>query len=233
MGREEIKSLRMKVALACKILAKECSLIDFLGHVSSRVPGSDLILISPSLKGLANVEEEDVLTVSMDGKVVEGAFKPPSEIFIHLVIYKAREDVKSIVHVHPKYTTILSVTGREFKVVHHLGIPFIDGVSLFDRYELINNEELAYKVANILGRKKAVLLKNHGVIVVGRSIEEACILTIWLERNCEIQLTSELLGEIKFIPLERESDLLKEHYLSNTVMTAWNYYVSRIKQTTL
>lgn len=229
MSEEEIKSLRIKTALACKILARECSLIDFLGHVSSRVPGSDLILVSPSSKGLANIEEEDILTISMDGKVVEGALKPPSETLIHLTIYKVREDVESIVHVHPKYATILSVTGREFKVVHHLGLPFIDGVSLFDRYELINNEELAYRVANALGRRRAVLLKNHGVIVVGRSVEEACILTIWLERNCEIQLASELLGEAKFIPLEKESDLLREHYLSNTVKIAWNYYVSRIK----
>ena len=228
MIREETKSLRTKIALCCKILAKECSLIDFLGHVSSRIPGSDLILISPSLKGLANIMEEDILTISLDGKVVEGTSKPPSEIFLHLQIYKVRDDVKSIVHVHPKYATLLSITGKEFKVVHHLGVPFIDGVPVFEEYGLIDNDELAHKIASTLGDKRAVLLRNHGVLVVGRSVEEACILTIWLEKNCELQLISESLGSIRSIPLERKSELLREHYLSKTVKTAWNYYLSCI-----
>jgi ribulose-5-phosphate 4-epimerase/fuculose-1-phosphate aldolase len=96
-------------------------------------------------------------------------------------------------------------------------------------YGLVNNAALADKVAKALGSKKAILLGNHGSVVVGRTVEEACMLTIWLERNCELQALSKALGRIEPIPVDEAARSLSRHYLDGTV-AGWNYYAALAKQ---
>jgi L-fuculose-phosphate aldolase len=226
--RKEVDALKEKVAFACKILVVQ-GLADFLGHVSCKIPGTESVLISPRATDLAGIRKEDILTVNLKGDVVEGDGKPPSELPIHLSIYRLRQDVGSVIHTHPKFATLFSIVEEPIVPVHHLGVPFIDGVPLFDDYGLIDDTAMAERLAMALGNKKAVLLKNHGIVVVGRTVEEACILSVWLEKNCELQLLSKILGKVDAIPLEDKSKNLVNHYLERTVRAAWNYYVSLIK----
>ena len=227
MGNDDADALKHKVALACNILAKE-GLTDFLGHVSCKTVDDDSILVSPTSKNLANVRDEDILRISLKGKLSESNGKPPSELPIHTSIYKSRPDVGAVIHAHPKFATLFSITGERVVPVCHLGAPFIDGVPLFEEYGLVDNVISADKLARNLGNKRAILLKNHGAVVVGRTIEEACILTIWLEKNCELLFMSKVTGRINAIPLENSSRSLVAHYLNRTVGTAWDHYASKI-----
>ena len=120
-------------------------------------------MISPRSTDLGEVRKEDVLTVNLKGEVMKGDGKPPSELPIHTSIYRLRQDVGSVVHIHPKFATLFSIVEEPIIPVHHLGIPFIDGVPLFDDYDLIDNTVLAERLAEALGNKKAILLKNHRV----------------------------------------------------------------------
>jgi L-fuculose-phosphate aldolase len=221
-------ALKEKVAVACNILAAQ-GLADYLGHVSCRVPGENSYLISPRATSLADVTANKVVAVTSDGKVMGGTGKVPGEIPIHLSIYTSRPDVMGITHTHSRFVTAFSIAREKIVPVHHVGVPFIDGVPLLEDYGLVNNAALADKVARTLGSKKAILLGNHGSVVVGRTVEEACVLTIWLERNCELQLLSKALGRTAPIPMDEESRSLSRHYLDGTA-AAWNYYAALAKE---
>ena len=228
MVKLNIEVLKEKVAIACNIMAAQ-GLADYLGHVSCRLPGENSYLISPRASSLADVTAKDIVPVDSDGKVMSGTGKAPGELPIHLSIYASRPDVMSVTHTHSKFVTAFSIAREKIMPVHHVGIPFIDGVPFLEDYGLVNNTALADKIAKALGNKKAILLGNHGSVVVGRTVEEACVLTIWLERNCELQFLSKGLGRIEPIPVDEAARALARHYLDGTA-AGWNYYATLAKQ---
>src|SRR5919106_3714235 len=93
---QEIKS---KLATLCRLL-EHLGLIDFSGHVSARVPGTENVLINPRNVARCKVTPADLLTIDLDGRVLEGRSGPPSEFPIHTEIYRVRPDVMSVVHLH-------------------------------------------------------------------------------------------------------------------------------------
>lgn len=228
MIKFSVDALKEKVATACNIIASQ-KLADYLGHVSCRLPGENSYLVSPKESSLADVTANNILTVSSEGRVISGTGRPPGETPIHLSIYASRPDVMSVTHTHSKFVTAFSIAREKIVPVQHVGLPFIDGVPLLEDYGLVNNVALADKVAKALGNKKAILLGNHGSAVVGRTVEEACILTIWLERNCELQFLSKTLGKIVPIPTDEASKALSRHYLDGTA-AGWNYYAALAKR---
>jgi L-fuculose-phosphate aldolase len=105
--------------------------------------------------------------------------------------------VTSVVHAHPTHAVALSATGRAVKPISQPGVAFKDGVPYFtDTIDLIRSKEYGAGVARSLGSCKATLLRNHGVAVVGATIEEATILTIMLDNACHIQLLCEAAGGV-------------------------------------
>lgn len=228
MVKLDIEILKEKVAVACNIIATQ-GMADYLGHVSCRLPGENSYFISPRASSLADVTAKDIVPVDSEGRVTSGTGKAPGELPIHLSIYASRPDVMSVTHTHSKFVTAFSIAREKIVPVQHVGIPFMDGVPFLEDYGLVNNAPLADKIAKVLGSKKAILLGNHGSVVVGRTVEEACVLTIWLERNCELQLLSKALGRIQPLPVDEAARSLARHYLDG-IAAGWNYYAKLAKQ---
>jgi len=220
---DEEEELKVKVAKACRILHHE-GLADFLGHVSARIPETDKILIKPRATSLESVTPKDILTVHLDGRKLDGRSSPPGELLLHTSIYRVRSDVGSVVHVHPPIAIAFTITGKEILPVCNKGAVFAEGIPVFDSSLLIRTNELGKMVADKLGKHYALLLRGHGAVTVGRSVEEACVRAIYLEETAKIQLLASIIGtprplideEIKDAPREREFP------------SAWSYYESRI-----
>ena len=124
-----------------------------------------------------------------------GGGRRHSEVYIHSEIFKARPDVTSVIHAHPTYAVAWSVTGKPLLPISQPATPFADGLPYFtETMDLIRNPEMGAGVAKALGSHRAVLLRNHGVAVVGASLEESTILTILLENTCQIQLLAAAAG---------------------------------------
>src|SRR5512135_1119474 len=109
MGNE-IDILKDTLARACRVLER-AGIIDYAGHISARLPGSQTFYIHPQELARTEVRPEDMAEVKLDGEWVGGKKNPPSETPIHAAVYQAREDVNSVIHGHPHYSILPSIAG--------------------------------------------------------------------------------------------------------------------------
>ncbi len=177
------------------------------GHISCRLPDNpSLFFMKPHSVGLDEITPDNILTIDLHGKVVEGTARRHSEVYIHSEIFKARPDVQCVLHTHPPYCIALSATKRPVLAYSQPGALFHNAVGVYDdTINLIRSEAMGAGVARALGPHRAVLLKNHGPVTVGSTIAETVIGMIMLENAAMIQLTVEAAGEPK--PLFPESDI--------------------------
>ena len=190
------EALKKKLITAGKVLAAAGQGDFTRGHISARLPGKKpLFIMKPHSVGLDEITASNILTIDLDGNVVAGKARRHSEVFIHSEIYRAREDVGCVIHSHPPYAVALSATGRPLRALSQPAALFYQSVGLYDAtINLIRTPEMGAAVAAALGPHRAVLLKNHGVAVVGASIEEAVIGAISLENAAMIQMVTEASG---------------------------------------
>jgi len=188
--------LKQTMIWAGKVLVDEGQDDFTRGHISVRVPGDpSRFYMKPHSIGLDEITMDNILTIGLDGNVVAGTAKRHSEVYIHSEIFKARADVACVLHTHPPYSIALSATGRPMKAYSQPGALFHDSLGLYDdTINLIRSPETGAGVARALGPRRAVLLKNHGVVVTGASIEEVVISTIMLENAAMIQMIAEAAG---------------------------------------
>ena len=193
MTHDELKE---KLIWAGKVLVGEGQDDFTRGHISARLPDSTaLFFMKPHSIGLDEITADSILTIGLDGEVVAGEARRHSEVFIHSEIFKARDDVGCVLHTHPPYSIALSASGRPLKAYSQPGALFRDSLGTYDdTINLIRSPEMGAGVARALGSRRAVLLKNHGVVVAGASIEEVVISTIMLENAAMIQMIAEAAG---------------------------------------
>ena len=117
------RELRELVAASGQILYVQ-ELVDYLGHSSARVPGTDRVVIkpkhSPKTRGMHTLTADDMIVIDLDGNLVEGEEKPPAEAYVHTEIYRARDDVLSVVHTHQPTATLMGVMNAEILPVMHV-----------------------------------------------------------------------------------------------------------------
>jgi len=188
--------IKQKLILAGKILVAEGQDDFTRGHISVRSPDNPMLFfMKPHSVGLDELTMENILTIDLDGNVVAGTSRRHSEVYIHSEIFKARPDVHSVIHSHPPYSVALSASGRPLKCYSQPGALFFEALGVYaDTSALIRTQAMGRGVATALGPHRAVLLKNHGVAVVGASIEQAVITVIMLENAAQVQMIIEAAG---------------------------------------
>jgi ribulose-5-phosphate 4-epimerase/fuculose-1-phosphate aldolase len=217
------QSLREQVAWACRILALEGYADLTLGHVSARGPDGE-IWIKRKGVSLDEVEADDVVAIDDTDTVLH------LETVLHTGVYAARPDVGAVVHGHPPHATALAATARELELLTHDAVLFADGVPRFDDPELIVDEEQGERVAAALGTHRALLLNNHGVLVVGKDVPWAVLAAATLERAAQLQAVASALGELRpidpglalqFLPVKYRDEFVAEYW------EAWQRRVAR------
>ena len=166
------------------------------GNVSARL-SKGYIAITPTLKSLGELKQKDIVLVDMDGEVLTRG-EPSSEVGMHLEIYKKRPDVNAIVHTHSPHVTGFSFTSKEMKRLEGFGKiknPFISSIG----YEKPGSRELAQKVSQNIAGEDVLILKNHGVVCLGKFLKEAESLAIFIEESAKTQFISEMLNSVKDI----------------------------------
>jgi L-fuculose-phosphate aldolase len=224
-------ALREQLVLAGKVLVNEGQDDFTRGHISARLPDNPaLFLMKPHSVGLDEITPENILTIGLDGNVVEGTARRHSEVFIHSEIFRARPDVSCVTHTHPPYATALSASGRPLCAYSQPSALFYGSLGTYtDTMRLIRTPELGAGVARALGPGRAVLLKNHGVVVTGASVAEAVVGTIMLENAAMIQMIAEAAGTPA--PEFARDDILQlQHEISrpDQFVVNFDYLVRRI-----
>jgi L-fuculose-phosphate aldolase len=185
-----------QLILAGKVLVAEGQDDFTRGHISFRLPDEpNLFFMKAHSIGLDEITMQNILTIDLEGNVVAGTARRHSEVYIHSEILKARPDVNCVIHTHPTYSIALSATGRALKCYSQPGALFYKALGSYtDTINLIRSQTMGAGVARALGNGRAVLLKNHGVVVTGATIAEAVIGTIMLENGAMVQLLVEAAG---------------------------------------
>ena len=191
------RAIKEQLIVAGKVLVAEGQDDFTRGHISFRLPDNpSLFFMKAHSIGLDEITMQNILTIDLDGNVVAGSARRHSEVYIHSEIFKARADVNCVIHTHPTYSIALSATGRPLKCYSQPGALFYDALGVYtDTINLIRTHAMGAGVARALGQGRAVLLKNHGVVVTGATIAEAVIGTIMLENGATVQLLVEAAGD--------------------------------------
>lgn len=176
----------------CIRMLERADIIDYNGHASIRV-GDDRMYINIGSCQRSRLTTEDICTIDFDGNVLEGNGKPPLEFHLHAGIYRAREDVRAIVHAHPKWSTFLSLTGNSYLPVYAQG-SLVYPMPVLDTPRSINNPEMAKRLAATLGARPAAMMKAHGAVTCGKTIVEAFVLANYLEENAYRQYMAMQIG---------------------------------------
>jgi ribulose-5-phosphate 4-epimerase/fuculose-1-phosphate aldolase len=223
------QSLREQVACACRILALEGYADLTLGHVSARVPRTGTVYIKRKGVGLDEAEPADVICVELED---EGALDSPEmhlEAVLHTEIYRARSDVGAVVHGHPPYGTALAATEASVELLTHDAVLFVDGVALYEETaELITEPEQGQAVARALGDRNAVLLRNHGVVVVGRDVAWAVLAACTLERAVRLQAIASSLGTLRPIDRDLARRMYPAKYHDRLVEEYWEAWLRKL-----
>src|SRR5438094_5912484 len=111
MSDADVQRFREQIAVCTRLLVMQ-EIIDFSGHVSARIPGTDHVLIQPRDTSRATLTADDILVVDMSGKLLEGEGPPPSETALHLGVYRARPDIQAVCHGHPPMSTLFTMVDR-------------------------------------------------------------------------------------------------------------------------
>lgn len=227
----EEQAVKEQVAWACRILAMGGHGDLTLGHVSRFHPETGYCFMKRKGLGLEEVTPEDVIIVDLDGQRVDGDGDVHLEAVLHTEVYKARPDVGAVVHTHPVYATALGSTSARLEYVSHDSVLFPDGLGLFEgTAELITQPEEGQAVARALGSRRAVLMRNHGVLVVGKDVPWAVLAALTLERAVQIQFVASVLGPLKTIDPEMVAQMYPEKYRDSFFVQYWDYLIRKARR---
>jgi ribulose-5-phosphate 4-epimerase/fuculose-1-phosphate aldolase len=211
-----------QVELACRIIARFGQEDLTLGHASVRGPDGRTVYIKRKGKALRDVRAEDVIGIALndpDGYLTPGAHL---ETVMHLETYLARPDVGAVIHTHPVYSIALGATRGGLELLSHDSLLFPDGVPIFDGTAgLVTTLQDGKGVARALGGGRAVLLRNHGILVAGEDISWAVLTALTLERAARIQFIARVLGDPVPIPREVARELSGSKYQEEFAEEYW------------
>ncbi|MBI3935126.1 MAG: class II aldolase/adducin family protein [Acidobacteria bacterium] len=218
---------------ANRILANE-GILDVFGHISVRSERNpDEFLLSCS-RAPAAVSARDIMRYRLDGsQITRSSAKPYVERIIHGAIFQARADVQAVCHGHSDGILPFAASGEVIRPVIHVGTMFWNGVGWFDRYDeggnmLVASPSEGRALAEALGPRRGVLLRNHGFAVVGGNLAEAVMAAIYLDKNASIQSAAARLGRTLFIGEDEARRGSKVFQMPAVQERAWGYWVARL-----
>lgn len=183
------------------------------GNVSARDPETGLVAIKASGIRYEEMGPQHMVVVDLDGKIVEGNFKPSSDVYSHLYIYKHRPDVFGVVHTHSVYATAFAAVNRPIPVVLTAIADEFGGPIPCGGFALIGDDAIGKVVVDSIGKSPAVLLKNHGVFTIGKSAKAAVKAAVMTEDNAKTVWLALQIGVPDEIP-QGDVDKLHDRYMN-------------------
>ena len=194
---EERQHLKARMAAAFRLFDRFGFNEGVAGHLTARDPERrDCFWVNPFGLSFGLIRASDLILVDHDGNVVEGDWPVNRAAFaIHSQVHQARPDVNAAAHTHSKHGRAWSTLGRLLDPITQDACAFYETHGLFDDYTgVVLDLEEGKRIAHALGDHKAVILRNHGNLTVGQTVDEAAWLYITMERTCEVQLAAEAAG---------------------------------------
>jgi ribulose-5-phosphate 4-epimerase/fuculose-1-phosphate aldolase len=203
---DERRHRKERLAAALRLFALHGFDEGVAGHITVRDPERpDHFWVNPFGAYFGHIRASDLILVNPDGKVVEGRRPVNAAAFaIHSQVHHARPDAVAAAHSHSLHGKAFSTLGRMLAPLTQDACAFYEDHALFDDYTgVVLSLEEGRRIAAALGGHKAVILRNHGLLTVGKSVDEAAWWFISMDRSCQAQLLAEAAGAP--IPISPES----------------------------
>ena len=193
---------RQVLCHVCQELARTGLVIGSSGNASLRLLSQegDLVLITPLGRPCDRLTPQELAVIDLEGEPVEEDLPPSSESALHLFIYRRRADVGGVVHTHPIFSSVAAVALDEIPPIIDEMVIKIGGSVKVAEYAFPGTEELAERACEALEDRKAVLLRHHGLLAVGKTIQEALEISQLVERLAHIFLYTYLMKAINPLP---------------------------------
>jgi L-fuculose-phosphate aldolase len=211
------------------LMLERAEVIDFNGHFSWRIPGRDQMLINSGKSVRSALTADDIVTIDFDGNLIEGDAVPPMEFPIHAEIYRRRADVNSVVHSHPLWSTLFSMTGRTVEPVI-MQAAVLGEIRRFPKTASINRKPLAEEMVDALGPHRVIMLKSHGAVVAAEGILEAFVLAFYLEENAQRQYLASQLGEPMVLSAEQVETISRNLWKPHLLRKVWDYHAGKLQR---
>ncbi len=173
------------------------------GNASMRVAGGPhdgQILITPSGAPYRTMAPEELLLIDGDGEPVEGETMPSTETALHLAVYRQRTEAGGVVHTHSTYASVLAVAGLDLPPILDEMVLKVGGTVRVAEYAFPSSAELAMEALKALDDRNAVLLRNHGLVGVGRTPEDALEVCLLVEHVARVFVYASLMGRAGTLP---------------------------------
>jgi L-fuculose-phosphate aldolase len=219
---------REKLALTCRILFDAGHDSGLAGQITARAENSGTYYTQQFGLGFDEITPSNLVLVDEDLKVVGGSGMANPANRFHSWVYRARPDVNCIIHTHPLHIATLSMLEIPLVISHMDTCPlFGDCAFLKDWPGIPVGNEEGEIISAALGDNRALLLSHHGQLVVGTTVEEACVLAILFERAAKMQLLALASGSIKPIPEKLGKEAHDWISTAKRNQTAFIYYARR------
>ena len=192
---ERYGALRQRVLDACLVMVRQGLVTGTSGNISARDPGADWVAVTPSGVPYDGMTPEDICIIDLLGRPIDGRHRPSSETPMHTLIYRELPGVLGVVHTHSPYALAFAVVGRPIPPVCIEAIVSGTGIPVA-QYALPSTEDIGRSALAALGsHHKAVLLQNHGVLTIGKDVEEAMALACKVEEAARVYHLALAVGE--------------------------------------
>lgn len=172
------------------------------GHITARDPQhTDHFWVNPYGMSFKHIRVSDLVLVNSEGDVVDGRYDINEAAFaIHSQIHAARPEVVAAAHSHSLHGKAFSALGEPLEPITQDVCAFYQDHAIYEEYNgLVDDIEEGRRIARALGHRKAVILRNHGLLTVGRSVEAAAWWFVTMERSCQAQLLAKAAGKVVHI----------------------------------
>ena len=173
------------------------------GNVSQRFRepgGRELMAITPSGRCYDTMTADDIVVLDMQGQRFAGDLAPSIEAMMHLAIYRARRNVRAVVHTHSVHASVVAITAREIPPLLDDQVAFLGGEIVVADYALPGSPDLARNAVDALGPRNAALLACHGAVAVGRDLREAFDGCELLEKTAKVYSLARMVGDLRALP---------------------------------
>jgi len=240
------RELQEKVAQSCRILAQHGLVKGSTGHVSTRLPQTEEILVRGRPKrdkGLRFAEPESIMRVDLDGQPVgdPGEVRRVSEIYLHTEVYRKRPEVNAVVHAHPPGVLLCTMTGFKLRAIFGGYEPSgmrmgLDGLPIYDRSITLHTLEETLPMLEVMGEREICLMRAHGILVAGKSVEEVTHRAIVLETLARLNYLASLKGDVPEISDEDKAEWRRRAVVAAEAQregggeegagSSWDYYLT-------
>jgi len=228
--------LRRKLAILCRIVAMQDA-IGVYGHISLRVPDSDIVLLTPGAGNRkTRVRTDQIFVFNLAGEILNhpGGDRPlsiPIEWRIHTQIHRDRPDILCVAHLHARASTLMGLAGQAIVPVFAQAYVIRGGIPTWDNPGLVLDDENARALSLTLGGHVACQMRGHGSVVVGETAELCLQHCLVIEENARYQIDAAALGGIRPFPAgvwDRMAEQRRAGFGAAPLI--WNYWQQIVEE---